>query len=85
MTDYETYSGYITGLYNIVTNYLKNRNTNEIDLIAVNEADKKVIVGECKRNPKRIILNILQEKAAKLQAKQKKFAYSFVGLSLKDM
>lgn len=85
MADYETYSGYITSLYNILTNYWKKGNTNEIDLIAVNEADKKVIVGECKRNPKRISLNILQEKAGKLQAKQKKFAYNFVGLSLEDM
>lgn len=96
LADYETYSGHIleryfrqkyqeTGLYNIVTNYWEKGNTNEIDLIAVNEADKKVIVGECKRNPKRISLNVLQEKAAKLQAKQIKFAYSYVGLSLEDM
>lgn len=92
LANFETYSGHIlernfrqkyqeTGLYNIVTNYWEKGNTNEIDLIAINEADKKIIVGECKR----ISLNVLQEKAAKLQAKQKKFAYNFVGLSLEDM
>lgn len=96
LADYETYSGHIleryfrqkykeTGLYNIVTNYWEKGNANEIDLIAVNEADKEVVVGECKRNHKRISLNVLQEKAANIQAKQKKFSYHFVGLSLEDM
>lgn len=96
LADFDTYSGHIleryfrqkykeTGLYNIVTNYWEKGNANEIDLIAVNEADKEVVIGECKRNPKRISLNVLQEKATKLQAKQKKFNYSFVGLSLEDM
>lgn len=96
LADYETYSGHIleryfrqkykeTGLYNIVTNYWEKGNANEIDLIAVNEVDKEVVIGECKRNPKRISLNVLQEKAANIQAKQKKFRYHFVGLSLEDM
>ena len=96
LADYETYSGHIleryfrqkykeTGLYNIVTNYWEKGNANEIDLIAVNEVDKEVVIGECKRNPKRISLNVLQAKAANIQAKQKKFRYHFVGLSLEDM
>ena len=96
LADYETYSGHIleryfrqkykeTGLYNIVTNYWEKGNANEIDLIAVNEVDKEVVIGECKRNPKRISLNVLQEKAANIQAKQKKFNYHFIGLSLEDM
>ena len=96
LADYETYSGHIleryfrqkykeTGLYNIVTNYWERGNANEIDLIAVNETDKEVVIGECKRNPKRISLNVLQEKAANIQAKQKKFSYHFIGLSLEDM
>ena len=96
LADYETYSGHKleryfrqkykeTGLYNIVTNYWEKGNANEIDLIAVNEVDKEVVIGECKRNPKRISLNVLQEKAANIQAKQKKFRYHFVGLSLEDM
>lgn len=96
LADYETYSGHIleryfrqkykeTGLYNIVTNYWEKGNANEIDLIAVNEVDKEVVIGECKRNPKRISLNVLQEKAANIQAKQKKFSYHFIGLSLEDM
>ena len=96
LADYDTYSGHIleryfrqkykeTGLYNIVTNYWEKGNANEIDLIAVNEVDKEVVIGECKRNPKRISLNVLQEKAANIQTKQKKFSYHFIGLSLEDM
>ena len=96
LADYDTYSGHIleryfrqkykeTGLYNIVTNYWEKGNVNKIDLIAVNEVDKEVVIGECKRNPKRISLNVLQEKATNIQAKQKKFSYHFIGLSLEDM
>ncbi len=96
MADYETYSGHIleryfrqrykeAGLYNIVTNYWEKGNANEIDLIAVNEADHEVIIGECKRNPKRISLNVLKEKAAKILAKQKLYTFRFVELSLDNM
>lgn len=96
MADYETYSGHIleryfrqrykeAGLYNIVTNYWEKGNANEIDLIAVNEADHEVIIGECKRNPKRISLNVLKEKAAKILAKQKHYTFRFEGLSLENM
>lgn len=96
LADYDTYSGSMleryfrqkykeTGLYNIVTNYWERGNANEIDLVAVNEVEKEVVIGECKRNPNRINLHVLQEKAANLQAKQKKFNYRFVALSLDDM
>ena len=96
MSDYDTYSGILleryfrqkyreTGLYNLVTNYWEKGNRNEIDLIAVNEVDKQVVVGECKRNPKRISLNVLKEKAGNLETKQQRFTYRYIGLSLEDM
>lgn len=96
MSDYDTYSGILleryfrqkyreTGLYNLVTNYWEKGNRNEIDLIAVNEVDKQVVVGECKRNPKRISLNVLKEKAGNLENKQQRFTYRYIGLSLEDM
>lgn len=95
-TDYETYSGWIleryfrqlyreTGLYNIVTNYWEKNGQNEIDLIAVNEADRRIVIGEVKRNKRRIDLHRLQEKAAAIVRKQHDRHVDFTALSLDDM
>ena len=96
LADYETFSGKIleryfrqkyreTGFYNIVTNYWEKNNLNEIDLIAVNEVDHILIIGECKRNAKRINLHTLQEKSQTILQKQKRFKAEYVGMSLDDM
>lgn len=96
LADYETFSGKIleryfrqkyreTGFYNIVTNYWEKNNLNEIDLIAVNEVDHILIIGECKRNAKRISLHTLQEKSKAILQKQKRFKAEYVGMSLEDM
>ncbi len=95
-SDYDTYSGWIleryfrqlfreTGLYNIVTNYWEKDGKNEIDLIAVNEADKEIVIGEVKRNKRRIDLHKLEEKSSKIAEKRKGWAIGFTSLSLADM
>lgn len=96
LADYDTYSGFILeryfrqlyqemGLYNIVTNYWEKNGQNEIDLIAVNEADRELVIGEVKRNKRRIDLHKLQEKSEMIQQKRKNWAISFTALSLDDM
>lgn len=96
MADYDTFSGWVleryfrqsyreTGLYNIVTNYWEKDGANEIDLIAVNEADKEIVIGEVKRNPGRINLHKLEEKSQTIIQKKKGWTVSFVALSLDDM
>lgn len=94
--DYETYSGLIleklirqlymeSGLYNIVTNYWDKDETDEIDLIAVNEIDKIVIIGETKRNKAKIDLKVLEKKAAKIIYHHKGWNINFIGTSLEDL
>ncbi len=94
--DYSTFSGWVleryfrqyyreTGLYNVVTNYWEKDGRNEIDLIAVNEADKEIVIGEVKRNPKRIDLHGLDEKSAQIVSKRREWHISYVSLSLEDM
>lgn len=96
LADYETYSGEIlerffrqkyveTGRYNLVTNYWKRDGKDEIDLIAVDESEKSIVIGEVKRNPEKIDIMDLKEKAAPIVAQHKKWAVHFVGLSLEDM
>ena len=94
--DYETYSGFIleryfrqtykeSGLYNIVSNYWNRSGKDEIDLIAVNQNDKQIIIAECKRNQQRIDLETLKENSATILDAHKKWDVQFIGLSLDDM
>ncbi len=94
--DYDTFSGAIleryfrqlyreTGLYNIVTNYWEKNGRNEIDLIAVNEADREIIIGEVKRNKRRIDLQKLEQKATVIKEKRQGWSIGFTALSLDDM
>ena len=97
LADYESYSGPIlerffrqvyaeTGLYNTVTNYWRKKDgKDEIDLIAVNDTEKSIVIGEIKRNPEKIDLHVLEKKAVSIVAHHKKWSVSYIGLSMKDM
>lgn len=77
---YEDYSGRVleqyfhdkvmeSGQYTQVGNWWDRKGQNEIDLIAINEFDHTGIIAEVKRNPKKINLQKLAEKAAALPSK----------------
>ena len=95
--DYETYSGMVleqylrqqyaeTGQYNLVTNDWERDGSNEIDLIAVNDVERRLVIGEIKRQAQSININLLKEKARHIVAKQKRrYSITFVGLSMDDM
>lgn len=94
--DYETFSGWIleryfrqlyreSGMYNLITNYWEKNGQNEIDMIAVNESDKEIVIGEVKRNHHRIDLHKLEEKSQAIVQKRKGWKIVFAALSLDDM
>lgn len=96
LADYSTFSGWIleryfrqmyreTGIYNIVTNYWEKDGSNEIDLIAVNEAEREIVIGEVKRNPRKIDMHVLEEKSCDIVSKRKGWHIEYVALSLDDM
>ena len=97
LADYETYSDMVleqylrqqyaeTGLYNLVTNYWERDGSNEIGLIAVNDEERHLVIGEIKRQAGRIDMNHLKEKASRIIAKQqRRYKIEFVGLSMEDM
>ena len=58
---------------------------NESDLIAVEKLDKRVTVGEVKRNERKISLQTLVDNFANLSAHFRGYSVRFVSLSLKDM
>ena len=58
---------------------------NEIDLVAMDEAEHVLIIGEVKRNPNRISMPLLERKAAKIRTKFKTWTIRYVGLSMEEM
>lgn len=96
LRDYNMYSGIIleryfrryyeeSKLYNIVGNYWESDNSNEIDIVAVNEMNKKVQFVEVKRNKDKIDIAKLKEKSKKLLPQFDKYSIEYKGLSLEDM
>jgi len=94
--DYETYSGIfleryfreklrLSYEYSAIGNYWERGNQNEIDIVAINEDEKRMVIGEVKRNPKKIDLYKLEQKALKLTSKYSKYYIEYRGFSLKDM
>lgn len=68
-----------------VSHWWDTRSENEIDLIAVERLDKRVIVGEIKRNAKKINLKKLEEKFAQLRPHFRGYEIKYTGLSLENM
>jgi len=94
--DYETYSGLfleryfqeklrLSYEYSAIGNYWERGNQNEIDIVAINEDEKRMLIGEVKRNPKKIDLYKVEQKALKLTAKYSKYAVEYKAFSLKDI
>jgi len=94
--DYETYSGLIlekyfrqqlieTKQFSTIGSYWNRRGENEIDIIALNEFEKKIVFYEVKRNENRINLNELQLKSTDILKKYADFQVEYQKLSLKNM
>lgn len=71
--------------YNQVGRYWERGNQNEIDLVAVNDMEKSMVIVEVKMNPKKINLELLKRKAEKLVSLRPDYSVEYKGLSLEDI
>ena len=94
--EYATYSGRVleryfhelfklSASYSELGSYWERGNQNEIDLVAVNDEERLVVIVEVKRQAKRINLSSLETKAQRLLAKFKGYEVRYEGRSLEDM
>ena len=94
--DYATYSGLIlekyfveklivSQQYSLVGTYWEKSNQNEIDIVAINEVEKKALFAEVKGKADNINLKALKEKSLKLTQSLTGYEFSYKGLSLDDM
>lgn len=71
--------------YNIIGTYWERNNQNEIDIVAINELEKKMLFAEVKRNPDKINLQELKEKSKNLIQQFKGFQFEYRGFTLEDV
>lgn len=94
--DYETYSGIILEKYframmmeakefSDIQGYWNSKGEDGIDIVAINDVEKRLVFCEVKRNPKRIRLGELEYKAKDIIAKYPKYFIEYKGFSLEDM
>jgi len=93
--DYATWSGRIlesffhelyaaSGNYNRIGSYWERGNKNEIDLVAVNDIKKVIVIAEIKVNKSRINLVELEKKAKNLVTDYQGYKFDFRALSVDD-
>lgn len=94
--DYPTFSGRAleeyfkcklreSGEYTTIGGYWNKKGENEIDLIALNEIEKKAVIAEIKRNKQNIKTNILMQKGAAIQKELKGYSVTYLELDMEDM
>ena len=94
--NYEQYSGLLLEKYfreliaeeeevTDVGNYWDKNGENEIDLIALNRFNKTALIGEVKRNPRKISIPALEKKGETLHKELNDYKITFKGFSLKDI
>lgn len=73
------------GIYTSIGNYWERGNKNEIDIVAVDEIEKKLLLCEVKLSPKRLNYNALVKKSVNLLEKYKGYEVEYRLLSVKDI
>ena len=71
--------------YNVVGTYWERGNRNEIDIVAINNLDKKILFGEVKLNQDKIRITELKSKADKLKKEYPDYKYQYKGFSIKSI
>jgi len=74
-----------TGRYNQIGSYWEKDNQNEIDLVALNDAKKEIVIAEVKLNKAKINLEVLKQKSPRLLAAYPKYKPTWLGLSLNEV
>lgn len=93
--DYSTFAGRMlekfyrelfaeSGRYNRIGSYWEKGNRNEIDLVAVNDLKKEIVLAEIKLDKSRVRLSELSRKARGLLAAYPGYKTEWLGLGLED-
>jgi len=73
-----------TKKYNRIGTYWEEKNLNEIDIVAINDLDKQLLIAEVKTNPKKFNTHELRLKAQNLLTRYPDYHVEWAGFTLKD-
>jgi hypothetical protein len=76
---------YFSKNYTNIGTYWEKKNQNEIDIVAINEETKTMLLAEVKINKDKINIDILKEKSKKIVEKFGNYSVEYKGYSLDDM
>lgn len=93
--DYATYCGSLlerffqrlfaeTGQFNQIGAYWEKDNQNEIDIVAINDFEKRIVIGETKLNKSKIRLKELEKRSESLLQHYPNYKKTFLVLSIED-
>jgi hypothetical protein len=71
--------------YNRIGSYWERGNKNEIDLVAINDINKEIVVAEIKTNKSRINLTELEKKAKNICADYQDYKLNIQALGIEDV
>ena len=72
-------------LFTEIGSYWQRGNQNEIDIVAINDTDKTILICEVKLSPKRLNLNELVSKSEKLAQQYSNYKIEYRLLSIEDI
>ena len=76
----------LTGEYSEIGSYWEKGNKNEIDIVAINKLDKKVLIADVKLKQNKINIDFLKKKAENLVASNfKNYKVEYRGYSLEEI
>ncbi|MBN2652093.1 MAG: AAA family ATPase [Spirochaetales bacterium] len=73
------------GKFTAIGTYWERGNANEIDIVCVDEANKRLIIGEIKLNKDKLRLAQLQAKSKNLEKRFPDYEFEYLELSLDDV
>ena len=94
--DYEMYSGLIlekyfrcllteTKQFSEIGNYWNSKGEDEIDIVALNDMDKRLVFYEVKRNKNRMSIPLLEKKSKEVVRKYPNYNIEYKAFSLDDI
>ena len=69
----------------IIGTYWEKNNQNEIDIIAINDLEKKGLLCEVKMNKRKININKLKDKSTNVLKKYFDYDFKYKALSIEDI
>jgi hypothetical protein len=74
-----------TGKFNQIGSYWERGNLNEIDLVAINDMKKRIVLADIKLNKAKLNIKALKGKAMDLLASYPGYEAEWMGLSIENI